>query len=225
MQDTQHVTPCLHLQYRNPVVNRIEIKGGLHGGMYTPTHYEWVVYHSGAWEVVDSAGSRQSAVPRRPLGCLPPAAVPRRTPEQSMMRTGDLLFAVTLLGGCALFGLLLWWLARPGAQRLELLLTIAAAEGAQTAPPARLLDQGDWLVTHRLGLLRRLSLAWISMGVLGLIEGMTGAVAIRCVACSICRSCWGRAVWSVPWDWQQWHASPPGHCQSPSWPPLAVFAW
>jgi hypothetical protein len=89
-----------------------------------------------------------------------------------MMRTGDPLFAVTLLGGCALFGLLLWWLAHPGAQRMELLMTIAAAEGAQTAPPTRLLDQGDWLVRHRLGLLRRLSLAWISMGVLGLIEGL-----------------------------------------------------
>jgi outer membrane biogenesis lipoprotein LolB len=82
LQDTQHVTPCLHLQYRNPVVDRIEIKGGLRGGVYTPTHYEWVVYHSGAWEVVDSAGSRQSAVPRHPLGCLPPAAAPWRIPEQ-----------------------------------------------------------------------------------------------------------------------------------------------
>ena len=82
LQDMQHVMPCLHLQYRNPVVDRIEIKGGLRGGVYTPTHYEWVVYHSGAWEVVDSAGSRQSAVPRHPLGCLPPATIPQRPPER-----------------------------------------------------------------------------------------------------------------------------------------------
>jgi hypothetical protein len=81
LQDAQHAAPCLHLQYRNPVVDLIEIKGGLRGGVYTPTHYEWVVYHSGAWEVVDSAGYRQSAVPRHPLGCLPPA-VPQRPAER-----------------------------------------------------------------------------------------------------------------------------------------------
>jgi hypothetical protein len=75
-------TPCLHLQYRNPVVDLIEIKGGLRGGVYTPTHYEWVVYHSGGWEVVDSAGARQSTVPLYLPGCPPAAAAPPRTPER-----------------------------------------------------------------------------------------------------------------------------------------------
>jgi hypothetical protein len=82
LQDTSAATPCMHLQYRNPVIDLIEIKGGLRGGVYTPTHYEWVVYHSGAWEVVDSAGLRQSPIPQYVPGCLPPAGVPRQTLER-----------------------------------------------------------------------------------------------------------------------------------------------
>jgi len=77
LQDASAATPCMHLQYRNPVIDLIEIKGGLRGGVYTPTHHEWVVYHSGAWEVVDSAGLRQSPIPQYAPGCLPPAGFPR----------------------------------------------------------------------------------------------------------------------------------------------------
>jgi hypothetical protein len=63
-------------------VDLIEIKGGVRGGVYTPTHHEWVVYHSGAWEVVESAGLRQSTLPRYVPGCPPPAGVPQKTPER-----------------------------------------------------------------------------------------------------------------------------------------------
>jgi hypothetical protein len=83
LRDLHASTPCLHLQHRNPVVDVVEIKGGLRGGVYTPTHYEWVVYHSGAWEVVDSAGQRLSAVPGQPLGCPPTAGtLPPQHPER-----------------------------------------------------------------------------------------------------------------------------------------------
>jgi hypothetical protein len=82
-----------------------------------------------------------------------------------------MFFAVILLGGCALLALLLWWCSRSGAQRMQLLLDIALVERAQELPPERLLDQGHWLVTQRLGMLHSLILAWIGAGVLGVIEG------------------------------------------------------
>jgi hypothetical protein len=88
------------------------------------------------------------------------------------MRTGDVFFAVILLGGCALLALILWWCSRSGPQRTRLLLDIAIAEHAQVLPPQRLLDQGYWLVRNRLRMLHSLSLAWMGAGCLGLIEGI-----------------------------------------------------
>jgi hypothetical protein len=87
------------------------------------------------------------------------------------MRTGDVFFAVILLGGCALLALLLWWCSRSGLQRTLLLLDVAITEHTQELPPERFLDQGHWLVMHRLGMLHSLSLVWIGAGGLGLIEG------------------------------------------------------
>ena len=36
--EVQSAPSCGHFQYRNPVVDRVEITGGLYGGVYTPTH-------------------------------------------------------------------------------------------------------------------------------------------------------------------------------------------
>ncbi len=64
---------CTHLAYRNPVVDRILIPGGLRGGVYIPTHYEYVVYQTGRWEVVSSVGNPQTTMPAFPPGCrMPP---------------------------------------------------------------------------------------------------------------------------------------------------------
>jgi hypothetical protein len=64
---------CMHLAYRNPVVDRILIPGGLRGGVYIPTHYEYVVYQTGRWEVVSSVGNPQTTMPAFPPGCrMPP---------------------------------------------------------------------------------------------------------------------------------------------------------
>jgi hypothetical protein len=88
------------------------------------------------------------------------------------MQTGNGLFAFLLLSGCALLALILWWLTQPELQRLQLLLAIALAEQAAELPPERLLEQGRWLLMHRVGMLQRLSLAWIGAAMLGLIEGV-----------------------------------------------------
>ena len=68
--------------------------------------------------------------------------------------------------------LALWWLSLPGAERLQRLTHLASAEHAEVLPPAGLLEQIDWLTSHRLSRLQGM-LGYLGLLlVVGLVEGL-----------------------------------------------------
>lgn len=89
-----------------------------------------------------------------------------------MIYARDPVVGLGILLTCALFGVLVWWATLPAPERYARLATIAQIELARSAPPETLVDQGSWLLNHRLEVLSRCTLIALGAVCLGVVEGL-----------------------------------------------------
>jgi hypothetical protein len=126
------------------------------------------------------------------------------------MRDPRPVLCLCIAQGLALLALVGWWLGLPAPERLTRLRAVQQVEHVVMPPPAALVAQASWLVTHRLARLQGLTVLAGVASVIGLVEGTVrrhhdplGGMRFACWTLGVVLSALtlgaGAAVLVLPW--------------------------
>ena len=174
--------------YRVPLVVQQVVPDQIKGGVYVPAHEMYVIAREGHWEVEEVGGEltglrltpgeavSATAADAAESWYLLPWLLEKFKDRGSMAVRNDpnqlaplFVLAVVLAGGLGY-----WWLQLPEASRLEILATVARAEGTAVAdriPRDSIPMQVWWMVRHRGGQLEGMVRLVALSVVVGTVEG------------------------------------------------------